>query len=172
MVTPNIIPASLTNWKSSPPVIQDGKVVFAAPDASTVHCINLRDGAAVVGERPPGRRSVPGRGLCRQGLDREQKFGAGLELEEQGRAALASHHRRYAFGPGRRQPERLLSPLAERRDPGHRHRTGTVKAHNRSHPVQGSPGNLLFYDGVVLSQTPEKIVAYPQLTHMLDLANA
>jgi len=34
-------------WKSSPPVIQDGKVVFTAPDADSVHCIRLKDGTGV-----------------------------------------------------------------------------------------------------------------------------
>ena len=34
-------------WKSSPPVIYDGKVVFTAPDAASIHCINLRDGTPV-----------------------------------------------------------------------------------------------------------------------------
>ena len=35
---------SYSNWKVSPPVIVDGKVVFTAPDSSAVCCINLRDG--------------------------------------------------------------------------------------------------------------------------------
>ena len=39
--------ATVANWKSTPPVIVDGKVVFTAPDASSVHCINLRDGTPV-----------------------------------------------------------------------------------------------------------------------------
>src|SRR5207244_4493334 len=39
-----IIPLSYSNCKASPPVIVDGKVVFTAPDASAVHCVNLRDG--------------------------------------------------------------------------------------------------------------------------------
>src|SRR5207237_793672 len=32
-------------WKVTAPVIADGKVVFAAPDAKSVHCVSLRDGA-------------------------------------------------------------------------------------------------------------------------------
>src|SRR5262249_55778515 len=31
-------------WKASAPVVQDGKVIFAAPDGPAVHCLNLRDG--------------------------------------------------------------------------------------------------------------------------------
>src|SRR5262249_29594808 len=34
-------------WHPAPPVIQDGKVVFTAADAHSVHCINLRDGTPV-----------------------------------------------------------------------------------------------------------------------------
>jgi len=32
-------------WKVTAPVISDGKVVFTAPDARSIHCINLRDGS-------------------------------------------------------------------------------------------------------------------------------
>ena len=31
-------------WKASAPIIQDGKVVFTAPDSKSIHCVNLKDG--------------------------------------------------------------------------------------------------------------------------------
>jgi outer membrane protein assembly factor BamB len=34
-------------WKVTAPVISDGKVVFTAPDARSIHCINLRDGSPI-----------------------------------------------------------------------------------------------------------------------------
>jgi outer membrane protein assembly factor BamB len=34
-------------WKITAPVISDGKVVFTAPDARSIHCINLRDGSPI-----------------------------------------------------------------------------------------------------------------------------
>ncbi len=37
--------ASASEWKVSAPVIQEGKVVFTAPDANAVHCLNMRDGS-------------------------------------------------------------------------------------------------------------------------------
>src|SRR5207248_7801279 len=43
----NVGNMSPPNWHPAPPVIQDGKVVFTAPDAHSVHCINLRDGTPV-----------------------------------------------------------------------------------------------------------------------------
>src|SRR5262249_55726327 len=39
--------ATLSNWHAAPPAIVDGKVVFTAPDANSVHCINLRDGTPI-----------------------------------------------------------------------------------------------------------------------------
>jgi hypothetical protein len=38
-------PPNLTaEWKTTAPIIVDGKVVFAAPDDPNVHCLSLRDG--------------------------------------------------------------------------------------------------------------------------------
>ena len=34
-----------SDWKSSPPNITDGKVVFTAPDGPDLKCLNLRNGA-------------------------------------------------------------------------------------------------------------------------------
>src|SRR5581483_11552352 len=43
VIRPGGIPAQ-ERWRPSAPIIQAGKVVFTAPDASAVHCLNLRDG--------------------------------------------------------------------------------------------------------------------------------
>src|SRR5205823_2113733 len=48
--------------------------------------------------------------------------------------------------------------------------TGQIKAHNRAGNPNMSPGNLVFYDGMVLSQTATEVAAYPQLTVRLDNA--
>src|SRR5213082_2971512 len=44
---------------------------------------------------------------------------------------------------------------------------GHVKAHNRAKTAGPAPGNLVFYEGAVISQTPTQIVAYPQLAARL-----
>ena len=166
-----VIPTSLTNWKSSPPVIQEGKVVFAAPDASKVHCVNLRDGAALwekdrqeddlfLAGVYSGKVLIVGqnslRALSLSKGDLLWQVSTGDIPSGQGVASRNVYYLPLQNGE-------ILAVDVER---------GTVKAHNRSRQVQGAPGNLLFYDGLVLSQTPEKIVAYPQLTVMLELANA
>jgi outer membrane protein assembly factor BamB len=38
------LPLTPATWKVAPPVIAEGKVVFTAPDAHSLHCLNLRDG--------------------------------------------------------------------------------------------------------------------------------
>src|SRR5262249_322421 len=40
------VPPSAT-WKDSPPIIVQGRVVFTAPDAGAVHCVDLRGGDRV-----------------------------------------------------------------------------------------------------------------------------
>src|SRR5205823_4044364 len=35
------------DWKAAAPVVQDGKVVFTAPDGASIYCLNLRDGSTV-----------------------------------------------------------------------------------------------------------------------------
>ena len=42
-----MVPISSTDahWQVTAPIIQDGKVVFTAPDAQGIHCVSLRDGA-------------------------------------------------------------------------------------------------------------------------------
>src|SRR5207244_3815058 len=47
---------------------------------------------------------------------------------------------------------------------------GEIKAHNRAATPGTAPGNLIFYEGMVLSQTVTEVMAYPQLTARLDIA--
>src|SRR5260370_12994231 len=44
-------PNKYNHWKVSAPIIQDGKVVFAAPDGQRVYCLNLRDGSRIWDQR-------------------------------------------------------------------------------------------------------------------------
>src|SRR5262249_22953201 len=38
------MPVKAPEWKASAPIVQDGRVLFTAPDASSIHCLRLRDG--------------------------------------------------------------------------------------------------------------------------------
>src|SRR5439155_681834 len=45
---------------------------------------------------------------------------------------------------------------------------GEIKAHNRAAVAGAAPGNLVFYDNMVLTQTTTEVMAYPQLSARLD----
>ena len=169
--TPVFIGNSAANWHSSPPVIQDGKVVFTAPDATSVHCINLRDGT------PVWKKKQSENDLYLAGVFN----GKVLIVGKSAVRALSLHDGRQLWyvptgdlpsGQGVASKNVYYLPLKRGEimaldiDKGH------VKAHNRAKTAGAAPGNLIFYEGAVISQTPTQIVAYPQLEARLRLAGA
>jgi outer membrane protein assembly factor BamB len=160
------------DWKVSAPVIVDGKVVFTAPDGSSIDCLNLRDGSKVwrmnknesdqyLAGVYAGKVLLVGKDRCRaldlkdgsqvwtvetgtpsgRGVGSENIYYLPLE-----KSSLAPH-----------EPEVCAIDMAK----------GKVVAHTKSRKdLKGNqevPGNLLFYEGRMLSQTPTRVVAYPQL---------
>ncbi len=122
-------------WKASAPVIADGKVVFTAPDARSLHCINLRDGSRRLAEAQARRRPVPRQRLQRQGAGGRQEERAWPEPVHR-RRALDARYRR-AVRPGHRQRQRLLSApqgrrtLQETANRRHRHGARQDRRHQR-----------------------------------------
>jgi outer membrane protein assembly factor BamB len=160
------------DWKVAAPVIADGKVVFTAPDGNTIDCLNLRDGSKVwrmnknesdqyLAGVYAGKVLLIGKDRCRA-LD--MKDGSQVWTVETGipsgrgvgseniyylpleKSSLAPH-----------EPEVCAIDMSK----------GKVVAHTKSRKdLKGNqevPGNLLFYEGRMLSQTPTRVVAYPQL---------
>jgi outer membrane protein assembly factor BamB len=169
---PGNMPLSLTqHWKSAPPVIQDGRVVFTAPDATSIHCLNLRDGT-LAWKKPQvegdlflggvidgkvlivGKNAVRGRRLA----DGEQVMyvPTGDLPSGQGVASKNVYHLPLKNGE-------ICAIDVEK---------ALIKSHNRAKKTGAIvPGNLVFYEGMVLSQTPKEVVAYPQLVAKMDAAN-
>jgi outer membrane protein assembly factor BamB/tetratricopeptide (TPR) repeat protein len=156
-----------TKWKVSPPVIVDGKVVFTAPDANGVHCINLRDGSPVwdkdriadsdlyLGGVFQGKVLVVGKGYVRAlGLAKGEQLWR-VETGTPSGYGVASDNVYYlplkdtAKGS---EPEICAIDIEK----------GVVKAHTKSRKKE-VPGSLAFFDGNVISQTATELVAYPQL---------
>jgi WD40 repeat protein len=164
-------------WKTTAPMIADGKVVLAAPDSADLICLNLADGAelwtrgrhdddlypgGVIG----GRVLVVGKKVCR-GLN--LATGETVWTKATGRPS----------GHGAAAGVRYYLPLKEGvegngpeicvLDPAN----GTVVSHVKSRdkdrdgkPV--APGNLVFADGLLLSQSATEIVGYPLLQAKLE----
>lgn len=167
--TPNIGTTTMANWRSAPPAIAAGLVVFTAPDANSIHCINLRDGTPVWKKRQgdgdlyfagvhAGRALIVGKGFVRA-LD----LPTGQQVWKVSTGDLPS-------GQGVACRDVYYLPLKKGEILALDIPTGNIRAHNRAKAGSPSPGNLVFHDGVVLSMTPRDIVAYPQLATRLALA--
>lgn len=161
-----------THWMVTAPAVVDGRVVFTAPDAPEIHCVNLRDGTKLWthGHRPEdlyfagvyngkviivGKKHTRALSLTRGDILWELETG-----EPSGQGAASSPNAsgdiiyylpvRQAVNTG--EPEICALNIDK----------GIIHAHTRSRKKE-VPGNLLFYEGNVLSQTHHEVVAYPQL---------
>lgn len=160
-------PTMNSHWKVSAPIIQDGKVVFTAPDARSIHCLNLRDGsplwtqrraeddlylagvfsgkALVVGKKTVRAIALNGKGDTLWTLETGQPSGQGIASDNVYYLPLKESAQN-------REPEICAIDME----------AGRIIAHTKSRKKE-VPGNLLFYEGDVLSQTPTEVVAFPQL---------
>ncbi|HLJ93661.1 MAG TPA: PQQ-binding-like beta-propeller repeat protein [Gemmataceae bacterium] len=148
------------DWKMSAPIIQDGKVVFTAPDGGAIHCLNLRDGtplwqaerrddlylAGVFG----GKVVLVGKSTCRA-----------LRLAD-GRQQLWQVETGLPSGQGVASGPFYYLPLKKGEVCKIDLEQGIVVAHSPS-PKNDMPGNLVFFDGDVVSQTETAVTAYPQV---------
>lgn len=160
-------------WKATAPVVTEGKVVFTAPDGNSVVCLNLRDGslawkqpraddlflAGVFG----GRVLLVGRTSCRAlGLaDGETlwRLDTGVPSGE-GVASGTTYYLPLRSSAHSKEPEVCSIDIEH----------GTVFAHTKSRRNE-VPGNLIFFGGEVLSQTPTAVCSYPQLPVRLAQIN-
>jgi outer membrane protein assembly factor BamB len=149
------------DWKMSAPVIQDGKVVFTAPDGGAIHCLNLRDGEPLwQAERRDdlylagvfhGKVILVGKTTCRA-----------LSLAD-GRQQLWQVETGLPSGQGVASGSHYYLPLKKGEICKIDMEQGMVVAHSPS-PKNEIPGNLLFYDGEVVSQTETVVTVYPQVS--------
>jgi outer membrane protein assembly factor BamB/tetratricopeptide (TPR) repeat protein len=164
-----------TEWKGSAPVVQAGKVVFTPADGPELRCLSLRDGhllwdmkagaddvyfagvyagrVLVVGKKdvralrlddgkeawrvPTGLPS--GRGVASDNIYYLPLKDANFSDKEKGPGIFAIDVKQ----------GKVVAQTRSKKDP----RTGAADV----------PGNLLFFDGLVISQTATELVAYPQL---------
>jgi outer membrane protein assembly factor BamB len=154
-----------TDWKTSAPIIQDGRVVFTAPDAASVHCVNLRNGDLIWKEPRAddlylagvinGKVLLVGKSTCRAlGLaDGKEIWKKETGLPSgQGVASDNFYYLPLKAGAKSKEPEVCTIDVDK----------GLVLPPNKSRKKE-VPGNLLFYEGDVLSQTATHVTAYRQL---------
>jgi outer membrane protein assembly factor BamB/tetratricopeptide (TPR) repeat protein len=162
---------TLSKWRPTPPAVADGKIVFTAPDADSVHCINLRDGT------PRWKVGRLDGDLFFAGVFNKKVLLVGknhiraLNLDD-GRPAWMISTGDVPSGQGVASHGVYYQPLKKGEIVAVDIERGAVKAHNRAKAANFSPGNLIFSDGAVITLTPYKVEAYPQLVARLEVADA
>jgi outer membrane protein assembly factor BamB len=163
MPTPfNIIPPA---WSAAAPIVQDGMVVFTAPDGDSVRCLNLRNGAKV------------------WELPREIKEETDLYLYlagiYQGKVLLVGKKHCYAVGladgkqkwktpitvpsgRGAANGQQYFLPLQSGEVWTLDIATGAIQGKSRA-VKKDVPGNLVFHNGDVISQSPLNLAVFTQL---------
>ena len=159
-----MVPPKLnSNWKNSAPLIADGKVVVTAPDANSIQCLNLRDGSLVwskawtdndayVAGVYQGKVVIVGNQSCRalNLADGNQAWTTTTGLPSgQGVAAGKLYYLPLRSGQGE-------GPCICTLDLENGKITGRIAS-----PRNEVPGNLIAYQGFVISQTATKVAAFP-----------
>ncbi|OAI48364.1 hypothetical protein AYO44_07255 [Planctomycetaceae bacterium SCGC AG-212-F19] len=161
-----------TEWHVAAPAISDGKVVFTAPDASNIHCLDLRDGsllwkvpraaddlyfAGVIQGKVVvvGKNYVKALSLATGKEDWPQLNNIGMP-SGQGGASDNIYYLPLKAGDDK-EPEICAIDVVK----------GQVIAHIKSRKKE-LPGNLIFHGGEMFSQTLIGISAYPQLQQKLN----
>ena len=166
--------AMISKWKSTPPVIANGKVIFTAPDADSIHCINLHDGT------PVWKRHRKESDIFFAGVVGDKVLVVGknqiraLRISD-GDAAWKEEYLTtgdYPSGMGVACNNVYYQPLKKGEILAIDVERGSIKAHNRTKNAGASPGNLVFSEGSVLSVNALELAAYPQLQARLELAEA
>jgi outer membrane protein assembly factor BamB/tetratricopeptide (TPR) repeat protein len=170
------LPEAMTpGWKVTAPVIARGKVVFAAPDCTSLRCLDLGDGS-LLWSVPRGEDDlylagvfadkvvVVGKQECKAfGLaDGKPAWRIDTGMPSgQGVAADGVYYLPLKAAAATKEPEVCAIDLAQ----------GVVVAHNRSRKrpdgTQVVPGNLIFAGDDVLSQTVDEVACLPQLKAVL-----
>ncbi len=146
------------DWKMSAPIIYEGKVVFTAHDGKSIHCLNLQDGDSLwqADRRDDiylagvfqGRVVVVGKDHCRALSLNDGKQLWQVETGTPSGQGVAS-------GPF------YYLPLKNGKVCKINLEKGIVEA---ASPALDNevPGNLVFYEGNVVSQTESAVTCYPQ----------
>jgi outer membrane protein assembly factor BamB/tetratricopeptide (TPR) repeat protein len=179
---PGVAPV-MSDWMASAPIISDGRVVFTAPDGPELQCLNLRNGTEIWKMKRADEDLYLAGVYAGRVLVVAKKDVRALSLDdghEVWRVATG-----LPAGRGVASDNIYYLPLKQatfsdtKKGPGifaidveH----GKVVAQTRSKKDLRTgaievPGNLLFFDGEVISQTATELVAYPQLKVKLDLMN-
>lgn len=168
----------INEWKSSPPAIVEGKVLFAAPDGNALHCLDLHrgkllwkanradsdlyfagvyNGNAVI----VGKNNVRAININQSNLTtlKESWNIANTGLPSgQGVASDNIYYLPVKASVKTKEPEIVAIDTVK----GTIHAQTPAKTKKPDGKLQ-EPGNLIFYEGQVISQTLTSLISYPQV---------
>jgi outer membrane protein assembly factor BamB len=162
----------LTNdWKATAPIVADGKVVFTAPDTQAIHCLNLRDGRQVwapqkkapedfyFGGVVQGKVLIVGKNYIRalNLLDGKEVWRVPNTGIPSGQGTLSNN---VYYLPVRATAD-TKEPAILAIDTSKPAILSTSKVAKRGDARPEVPGNLLFYEGQLISQGLTNIVSFP-----------
>ncbi len=163
--------SGLAYWQVTAPVIVEDKVVFAAPDSKSVSCVGLRDGKShwtvprqandlYLGGVFNGKVLIVGKSHVRAlSLARGEQLWnleVGL-LAGQGVATEKLYYLPLRSAAQTGEPEVCVIDIDR----------GVVSGHSKSRKKE-VPGNLIFADSLMISQSLDQIAAFPQLKDKLE----
>lgn len=168
---PNAVAPSHNLWKVSAPVIADGKVVFTPPDDPSIYCLNLSNGSLLWSRKKGqddmylagvydgkvlivGAKSIRALNLSNGETMWTQETGL---PSGQGIAVGDTYYLPLQYSTQSKQPEILVLDINKGRVIA-RNKLQRRKPHSDDFDV---PGNLVFVEGTLISQTPWEIIAYP-----------
>jgi outer membrane protein assembly factor BamB len=165
----------VSEWKTSAPIVTEGKVIFTAPDGKALACLSLRNGAKLwsvdrtddkmfLGGVHNGRALVVTRSHVEAYSLENGSVVWQAETGVPSGRGVASNGIYYL-------PVKQIPSLDKERSPGIvavNMETGQVVATTRARKNGKNewteyPGNLTFFDGYVIAQSAAEIAVYPQL---------
>ncbi len=161
-----------SEWRISAPAVQEGRVVFTAPDASHIQCLDLRDGK-LQWKTPRAAEDLYFAGvfdgkalIVGKSYVKALSLANGSKVWEIANVGMPS-------GQGTTSDNIYYLPLKSGMDKEPEVcaidiRAGKVIARTKSRKRE-VPGNLVFYEGEVLSQGLDRVASYPQVQKKLAL---
>jgi len=166
-------PTSGERWRVSAPSISKGKVVFTPPDGSDaeIHCITLRDGRRAWTAKPDASSDLYLAGVYDDKVVIVAKNHVRALNLEDGKEVWRRSETGIPAGQGVAADGLYYLPLANCTDPKSSDKgpeicaidikTGQITGRSKSR--KEPPGNLLFMDGELISQSPTMLATFPLL---------